>query len=444
MEGCIQLSLLMYCMVELFATSVDRQLTKQTLKQKLRNKRSGSADEAPLECHDDYNIRCPNVELCIMIWLIGDGHNDCGFAGVEEREPVRSDMCNCVGGYKCPSGPWNCLPPSMLCDGANDCNGGDDETSSVCYKHLNTDNMCAHSGSFLCDDCSPRPRCIPQSWRCDRVRDCPGGQDEAGCPVSKPASPNCQVSGVPYVDKSGLSPNCWVGSQQRTMCYLEKVGGGANIIDNCLHAHNYARRFHSSPDLAWDTDLEITARRYAKELPEKNSLVHSTYGSYGENIFWTGSAYQADMSCADMVMKWYSEVKYPQSYGGVRWYDYSKGSQQGTDYFTQLIWKQTKSVGCAIVRTEQAKITPYGGSYKWFEFWGVCQYLPGFVYNSIFQQNILQPNPPQIYETELMDNSYDLELNGICFVKYPECTLNNPCNTAREPNCPVQCDPACQ
>lgn len=89
-------------------------------------------------------------------------------------------------------------------------------------------------------------------------------------------------------------------------------------------------RAHQVPDLTWDAAIASQAAGYVAGCPNG----HSGAPGYGENLAW---GYDS-MSAA--VTAWYEEVAA---------YDFSKGGFSGaTGHFTQLVWKDTSKVGCAV------------------------------------------------------------------------------------------------
>lgn len=80
--------------------------------------------------------------------------------------------CN-AGEFTCGSG--RCVPLPALCDGADDCGDGWDETPRLCAP-TRAVPACAAS-EFRCGD----GRCVLQAWRCDGSADCSDGSDEDSC-----------------------------------------------------------------------------------------------------------------------------------------------------------------------------------------------------------------------------------------------------------------------
>lgn len=76
---------------------------------------------------------------------------------------------------------------------------------------------------------------------------------------------------------------------------------------------------------------------------------------YGENLAWHS---RETTSCYDLIKMWYDEVNE---------YDFNKAKfDHETGHFTQLVWRSTKSVGCA----KAISSGPRGGVYL------VCNYDP--------------------------------------------------------------------
>ncbi|OWM65896.1 pathogenesis-related protein PR-1-like [Punica granatum] len=122
-----------------------------------------------------------------------------------------------------------------------------------------------------------------------------------------------------------------------------------------LQPHNVARAALREPPLVWDSKLAKYAQRWANQRRWDCTLKHSN-GPYGENIFWgSGNGWNP----AQAVTTWVSER---------RWYNYwrntcSRGQMCG--HYTQIVWKGTRRLGCAVV-------TCYGGRGTFM----ICNYDP--------------------------------------------------------------------
>jgi pathogenesis-related protein 1 len=120
--------------------------------------------------------------------------------------------------------------------------------------------------------------------------------------------------------------------------------------DQMLEAHNDWRRVVDVPLLVWSAELERAAQQVADQLAAGTcELKHSGRRKYGENLHksgalkWTdGHVEHSPESPAQIVAAWGSEA---DSY---RWADNACSGVCG--HYTQVVWKDTKAVGCARAR----------------------------------------------------------------------------------------------
>lgn len=115
---------------------------------------------------------------CIAKTYVCDGFNDCPGG---EDELHCSDMKKCDGvTFRCRS-DGICLPMEKYCNGIVDCVDGSDEQycTSKSNKDPKTTDLSAtcNIGSFLCDE----TLCVPQSKLCNGKVDCFDGTDEEHC-----------------------------------------------------------------------------------------------------------------------------------------------------------------------------------------------------------------------------------------------------------------------
>lgn len=117
------------------------------------------------------------------------------------------------------------------------------------------------------------------------------------------------------------------------------------FIDTVLQRHNAYRSALHLPPLVWSADLAADAQAWAKNLAKKDKGQHDTNirGKEGENLWWgTAGAF----SYGDMVNFWGNE-KEGFVYGVFPDCVSSRSAVVG--HYTQMIWKNTQSVGCALV-----------------------------------------------------------------------------------------------
>jgi pathogenesis-related protein 1 len=128
-----------------------------------------------------------------------------------------------------------------------------------------------------------------------------------------------------------------------------------------LSLHNSYRAEHCVPALTWSAELAAAAQRWA----ENCWIGHdSKRGHIGENIAWGG-----DRSASSAVDAWYKEVTV---------YNYAKpGFASSTAHFTQMVWKDTKQIGCGVAKC-------YLGTVR---LW-VCRYGPTGNWAGKYPQNV--------------------------------------------------------
>jgi uncharacterized protein YkwD len=104
--------------------------------------------------------------------------------------------------------------------------------------------------------------------------------------------------------------------------------------------------------LRWSDRLAARSQDWAGTLLARNQFVHRPNSVYGENLFEIAGA---TASPAQVVDAWAAES---------RNYDYSSNRCRGVcGHYTQIVWGDTKEVGCAVARG--------GGREVW-----VCDYDP--------------------------------------------------------------------
>ncbi|MDJ0617346.1 MAG: CAP domain-containing protein [Calothrix sp. MO_192.B10] len=130
-----------------------------------------------------------------------------------------------------------------------------------------------------------------------------------------------------------------------------------NQIQKLLAVHNKYRSQVRIPLLKWSNQLAQSAQNWANKLAATGQFQHSGSG-YGENIWWgTQGAY----SLSQMVDSWGSEKQY--FIANSTFPNTCRGGWQKCGHYTQMVWKNTKEVGCGLSRGAGRDIL-------------VCQYNP--------------------------------------------------------------------
>lgn len=135
---------------------------------------------------------------------------------------------------------------------------------------------------------------------------------------------------------------------------------------DALSAHNQYRAIHDAAGLEWDNSLAEYAYKHASQC-----IFEHSHGPYGENL---AAGYRSTEAA---IKAWYDEEKL---------YSYTNPQfSKATGHFTQLVWKSTRKVGCAVVSCNGLHGTP--GKYV------ACEYSPaGNIINpGYFSKNVTPP-----------------------------------------------------
>jgi hypothetical protein len=134
----------------------------------------------------------------------------------------------------------------------------------------------------------------------------------------------------------------------------------SDFATHILAAHNEERAALNIPPLTWSDALASDARQWAAHLATTGAWQHAdaaTRKGEGENL-WEGTA--GAFSVEEMVGGWIGEKRYFR-YGPFPGDGRSAGQPIG--HYTQMIWRSTTQVGCAIA-------TGHGNDVL------VCRYAP--------------------------------------------------------------------
>ncbi len=119
------------------------------------------------------------------------------------------------------------------------------------------------------------------------------------------------------------------------------------LAHQMLTAHNAVRQKTGVPPLKWSDKLAAQAEDWAKTLAASGAS--RMQGIPGQNIAYTTPPGRANG--ADIVAAWAAEVTN---------YDHEKNSCIDTNlrchHFTQVVWSNTKLVGCAVAHDAQRDI----------------------------------------------------------------------------------------
>ena len=129
-----------------------------------------------------------------------------------------------------------------------------------------------------------------------------------------------------------------------------EAAGARSFAHGLLAAHNAERQLYGLPPLAWSGKLAREAQDWARELSGGTALRHSTSeqrGGAGENL-WAGTKRQygpEEMIAAFLdERRHFTAGEFPKVSRTGKWKD--------VGHYTQIIWPETREVGCAIAPGE--------------------------------------------------------------------------------------------
>ncbi len=126
-------------------------------------------------------------------------------------------------------------------------------------------------------------------------------------------------------------------------------------IQDWLSSHNEWRKEVGAPPLQWNEELSKSSEKWALRLSKKYGYLEHSKGNYGENIYWNSTTV---CPASEATNAWGSEKEFYHDQ------KISGSNYQKFGHYTQMIWRNTTEVGCAVVSNGNK------GTYV------VCQYLP--------------------------------------------------------------------
>ncbi|BGP13486.1 hypothetical protein JCM10213_001759 [Rhodosporidiobolus nylandii] len=190
-----------------------------------------------------------------------------------------------------------------------------------------------------------------------------------------PPVTNSSASDLTSLRTFSAAPTSAAGSPQATATRASTTTtsaapsstAGANIRDAALNEHNRFRALHGANALVWDQTLADAAAKWAANCVFQHS--QGAVGPYGENLAanaGTGPQPSQTQIVVGLIGLWEDEAS-----------DYDP-SNPVYSHFTQMVWKSTTNLGCAMASCPGGTIfdAQYGNSN-----YLVCEYSPpGNVY----------------------------------------------------------------
>lgn len=168
----------------------------------------------------------------------------------------------------------------------------------------------------------------------------------AGNSVEEGASSGSQPSGTGTQSPSNGSKTTPGGSGD---------GSDSNYIEVTLKLHNDKRAMHGAAPLEWDDKLADMARAHKYRCEMEHDAQER---GVGQNLYMSSYSGGEAAQMEGAMKGWYDEEEPLYNYGGG---DFS----MATGHFTQVVWKATTKVGCAM----------YGGCRDGGKM-TVCNYSP--------------------------------------------------------------------
>ncbi|XP_035665224.1 ectin-like isoform X2 [Branchiostoma floridae] len=155
------------------------------------------------------------------------------------------------------------------------------------------------------------------------------------------------------------------------ICDMDTPPSAPSIIDNtldqeeCLRLHNEKRSLHGAAELTWCTKCAAFAQTVVQTLQDSDSpLIHSSTDQlvwrvngkiviHGENLMY----HFPEVDCQMSVESWYREKDLYNPRNPL--FDIESSS-----HFTQMVWKDTQSVGCAKTQSYLACIYEPAGNMR--------------------------------------------------------------------------------
>lgn len=124
-----------------------------------------------------------------------------------------------------------------------------------------------------------------------------------------------------------------------------------NLPSRLLAAHNKERAAVGAPPLVWDANLAAASAAYGPLLAARGELAHSPPQmrvGQGENL-WMGT--RGAFSLEEMVGDWAGEKRIfrPGIFPNVS----TSGNWSDVGHYTQIVWRGTARVGCAVHQSPQ-------------------------------------------------------------------------------------------
>lgn len=157
-------------------------------------------------------------------------------------------------------------------------------------------------------------------------------------PVAALAGTALSVSALLPLAAAASTPSLWRRSPVRV------AQTSSSLQQDMLTVHNRYRAAVNVPPLSWSNELAQDAQQWANYLAAQGGgLQHSHQSGQGENL-WAGTS--GAFTYQEMADRWAQEKQYYTS--GTFPAVSSTGNWFDVGHYTQMIWRDTTQVGCAV------------------------------------------------------------------------------------------------
>ncbi|KAJ5832656.1 hypothetical protein N7474_000967 [Penicillium riverlandense] len=155
-----------------------------------------------------------------------------------------------------------------------------------------------------------------------------------------------------------------------------------------LYNHNIHRSNHSAPSVSWDDKLEQTAHTLAARCVYEHDTSIGGF-AYGQNIGYGVKADQVGQMITNLMYN--DEMEYFSDLYGEASPSMSNFDSWG--HFSQIVWKDTKKVGCSTVMCNSLGNVDSSDPLPFT----VCNYSPPGNYAGEYNKNVLRPVGDKIF-----------------------------------------------
>jgi pathogenesis-related protein 1 len=129
------------------------------------------------------------------------------------------------------------------------------------------------------------------------------------------------------------------------LTFVNEASSQGLVANDFLAAHNRGRAKVGTRPLAWSDTLASEAQQWATSLMDRGMFAPRRDGRFGQNLFEISGGHATPARVLDA---WMSEES-----------NYNHQTNSCTarcGHYTQVVWRNTKLVGCGVARNEQREV----------------------------------------------------------------------------------------